>query len=99
MVAEQRDDDMADKSKRSPGSSRRSRRETKPITQEKIKQETVHTKRNETEHIKIPQSQYTDKVVDMTVVLQEPVHQIQTMHRKSWRRKPNKWIWVGRPIQ
>ena len=45
MVAEQRDDDMADKSKRSPGSSRRSRRETKPITQEKINQETVHTKR------------------------------------------------------
>ena len=56
MVAEQRDDDMADTSKRSPGSSRRSRRETKPITPDKINQETVHTKRSETEHIKIPQS-------------------------------------------
>ena len=66
MVAEQRDDHMADESKwRSPGSSSRSRREKKPITQEKITQvscpsrflrwnETKHTEWNETKHIKIP---------------------------------------------
>ena len=40
-------------SKRSPGPSRRSRRETKPLTPEKINQETEHTEQNETEHIKI----------------------------------------------
>ena len=54
MVAEQRDNHMADESKwRSPGLSRRSRRETKPLTPEKINQETEDTKQNETEHIKI----------------------------------------------
>ena len=91
MVAELRDDHMADVSKRrSPGSSRRPRRGTKPITHEKINQETEHTNRNETKLIKIPQNQYTDKVVDETVVIQETVSQIQTTHRKIWRRKPDK---------
>ena len=65
MVAEQRDDHMADESKwRRLGSSRRSRRETKPIIQEKVNHVTKHTKRNETTHIKITQNQYTDKVVE-----------------------------------
>ena len=56
MVAELRDDHMADESKRkSPKSPRRPRRDTKPITPEKINQETTkHTNRNETKHIKIP---------------------------------------------
>ena len=55
MVAEQRDDHMADESKwRRPGSSRRSRRETKPITTEKINQVTKHTKLDETKHINNP---------------------------------------------
>ena len=68
MVAEQRDDHVADESKwRRPGSSRRSRRETKPNNQEKINHVTKHTKRNETTHIKITQNQYTDKVVDVSV--------------------------------
>ena len=81
MGAEQRDDHMADESKwRSPRSSRRSRRETKPITQEKINQETKQTTRNETKHTNIPQNQCTDKVVDGIVVRQELVSQIQTMH-------------------
>ena len=75
MVAEQRGDDMASASKwRSPGSSRRSRRETKPITQEKINQET--------EYIKIHQNQCTDKAVDVSVVMQEQVSQIQLTHRE-----------------
>ena len=74
VVAEQRDDHMADESKwRRRGSPRRSRREMKPITQEKINQETQHTKRNEIKHIMIHQNQYTAKVVDVTVVVQEPV--------------------------
>ena len=69
------DVDFFDESKwRRPQSSRRSRRETKPSTQEKINKET--------EHIKMPQNQYTDKVVDVTVVIQEQVSQIQTMHRE-----------------
>ena len=66
MVAEQRDDHMVDESKwRSRGSSRRSRRETKPIIQEKIN--------HETKHIKIHENQYADKVVDVTVWIQDPV--------------------------
>ena len=52
-------------SKRSPGSSSRCRTETKPVTPEKINQETEHIKPNETEHIKIPQNPYTDRVVDV----------------------------------
>ena len=48
---------------RRPESSRRSRRETKPSTQEKITQEKIN---QETECIKIPQNQYTDKVVNVT---------------------------------
>ena len=60
---------------RHPGSSRRSRKETEPITQEKINQET--------EYINIPQNQHTDKVVDVTVVRQETVHQNQTMHKRA----------------
>ena len=100
MVAEQRDDHMADESTwRRPGSSRRSRRETKPIIQEKINHVTKHTKRNETTHIKITQNQYTDKVVDVSVERQGQDPQIQTTRRKSWRRKPSKWIWVGPPIR
>ena len=100
MVAEQRDDHMADESKwRRPRSSRRSRRETEPIIQEKINHVTKHTKRNETTHIKITQNQYTDKVVDVSVERQGQDPPIQTTHRKSWRRKPNKWIWVGPPIR
>ena len=91
MVVEQRDDQMADESKwRLPGSSRRSRSETKPITQEKINHVTKHTKRNETKHIKITQNQYTDKVVDVSVEMQRHFPPIQTAHRKSWRRKPDK---------
>ena len=55
-----------------------------PITQEKINQETEHTNRNETKHTKIPQNQYTDKVVDETVVVQETGHsKIQTMTQKD----------------
>ena len=46
-----------------PGSSRRSRKETEPFNQEKINQETEYTK--------IPQNQYTDRVVDVTVVMKE----------------------------
>ena len=34
---------------------------------------------------KIPQNQYTDKVVDVSVAMQRQFPQIQTMHRKSWR--------------
>ena len=60
---------LVDKSKRSPGSSRRSRRETKPVKQEKIN--------HETEYTKIAQHQYTDKVVEVTVVIQEHVSQIK----------------------
>ena len=52
-------------SKRSPGSSSRCRTETKPVTPEKINQETEHIKQNETEHIKIPQNPYTDRVADV----------------------------------
>ena len=49
---------------------------------EKINQVTKHVKRNETKHIKIPKNQYTDKDVDVTVVIKDlPVSQIQTMHR------------------
>ena len=40
----------------------------------------------ETKHIKIPQNQYTDKAVDVSVVMQEQVSQTQPMHSKSWRR-------------
>ena len=47
---------------RSPESSRRPRREKEPITQEKINQVTTN--------IKISQIQYTDKVVDVSVVMQ-----------------------------
>ena len=47
---------------------------------------------------KIERWQHTDKVVDVTVVIKDPVHQIQTIHRKSCSRKP-KWIWLGPPIQ
>ena len=50
---------------RRPGSSRRSCGETEPIIQEKINQET--------EHNKVPRNQYTDKVVNVTVVIQEQV--------------------------
>ena len=53
---------------------------------------------NETTHIKITQSQCTDKVVDVTVVIQGQESQIQTTHRKSWSRRPNEWNWVGPPI-
>ena len=63
----------------------------KKITQEKIYQET--------ECIKIPQNEYTDKVVDVTFEVQKQSPQMQTMHRKSWRRKPDKRVWVGRPIR
>ena len=42
--------------------------------------------------------EYTDKVVDVSVEMQRQFPQIQTMHRKSWRRTPNKWIWVGLPV-
>ena len=66
MAAEQRDDHMADESKRSPRSPRRSRRETKPITPEKINQETEHTKQNETKHIKFPQDTYTQSMHRMS---------------------------------
>ena len=45
------------------------------------------------------QNQYTDKVVDVTVEVQRQFHQVQTRHRKSWRRKPEKLVWVGLPIQ
>ena len=99
MAAEQRDDRMADesntsstRSKRSPGSSRRSRRETKPTTPKKINQETDHTKQNETKHIKIPQNQCTDKIVDVSSAEQRKVSQIRTTHRKSRTRRPDKWI-------
>ena len=54
-------------SKRSPRSSSRSRRETKPITPEKINRETEHIKPNGTEYSKIPQNPYTDRVVDVFV--------------------------------
>ena len=88
MVAEQRDDHMADESKwRSLGSSRRSRRETKPIIQEKINHVTKHTKLNETKHIKIPQNQYTDKVVDVIVVTQGQESQIQNCAQKELEKE------------
>ena len=75
-----RDDHMADESKwRRPGSPRRSRRETKQIIQEKINHE-----------IKIPQNQYNDKVVDVSVEMQRQFPLIQTVHRKSWGREPDK---------
>ena len=45
-----------------PNRQKRSRRETKPIIQEKIKQET--------EHIKIHQNQCTNKVADESVAMQ-----------------------------
>ena len=61
--------------------------ETPRILKEKINQET--------EHIKISQNQYTDKVVDLTVVIQRQLTQNQTMHRT----KPDKRVWVGPPIQ
>ena len=46
----------------------------KKITQEKINQEKCN---HETEYIKIPQNQYTDRVVDVTVVIQEQVSKIK----------------------
>ena len=46
----------------------------KKITQEKINQEKSN---HETEYINIPQNQYTDRVVDVTVVIQEQVSQIK----------------------
>ena len=88
MEAEQRDDHMADESKgRTPGSSRRSRRETKTITQRKINQETKHAKWNGTIHIKITQNQYTDKVDDVTVVIKDPVPQIQNYAQKELEKE------------
>ena len=45
----------------------------KPVTQEKIN--------HGTEHKKIPQNPYTDKVVDVTVAIQKQFHLVQTMHR------------------
>ena len=86
-------------SKRSPGSSSRSRRETKPITPEKIKQETEPIKQKETEYIKIPQDPYTDRVVGVFVASQRKVPQNQLMHGRGRRRKPDNRIWVGLPIQ
>ena len=59
---------------RRPESLSRSRRETEPITHEKITQEKIN---HETEYIKIPQNRYTDKVVDVTVVIQDQVSQIK----------------------
>ena len=70
-------------SKRSPESSGRSRRETKPITTEKINQETEHIKQNETEYIKIPQNPFTDRVVDVFVASQRKVPQDQPVHGKE----------------
>ena len=52
---------------RRPGSSRRSRREAEPVTQEKITQEKINP---ETEYIQVPQNQYTDKVVGASVAIQ-----------------------------
>ena len=57
----------------------------KKITQEKITQEKIY---QETEYIKIPQNQYTDKTVDVTVEVQRQFHQMEMMQRKSRRRKP-----------
>ena len=54
-----------------------------PINQEKITQEKIN---QETEHVKISQNQCTDKVVDVTVVIQRQLLQNPTMHR----RKPDK---------
>ena len=50
----------------------------KKITLEKINQEKINHK---TKYIKISQNQYTDKVVDVTVVIGEIVTLMQTMHR------------------
>ena len=62
----------------------------KPVTQEKIN--------HGTEYIKISQNPYTDKVVDVTVVRQEPVSP-DVNDAQNWRRKPDKRTWVGPPIQ
>ena len=45
--------------------------------------ETSHPREDQplTEYIKIPQNPYTDKVVDVTVVITEIVTLMQTMHR------------------
>ena len=64
---------------RSPKSSRRSRREKEPISQDKIN--------NETKHIKIPQTQYIDKVDDVSVAMQRQVFQIQTTFKESVHSK------------
>ena len=52
-----------------------------------------------TNHFKILQNQYIDKVVGKPVESCGQDLQIQTVHRKRWRRKPDKWIWVGPPIR
>ena len=51
----------------------RANREKVPIPQENINQETKHAKWNETKHINIPQNQYNDKVVDVSVAMQRQV--------------------------
>ena len=48
---------------------------------------------------RFPQNQHTDRVVGVIVEVQRQFPQVQAMHRKSWRRKPDKWVWVGPPIQ
>ena len=53
--------------------------ETAPITQEKISQET--------EHIKIPQNQYTDEAVDVTVVIKETVISDSNGAQKDWEKE------------
>ena len=42
------------------------------------------------EHIKNPQNPYTDKVADVSVSMQRQFPQTLPMHRKSWRRRPDK---------
>ena len=57
----------------------------KKITLEKINQEKIN---HETKYIKISQNQHTDKVVDVTVAVQEQV--LPRNDAQSWRRKPDK---------
>ena len=66
--------------------------ETKPITPEKVNQETQHTKQNETKHIKIPPNQHTDEIVDVSIAMQRKSSQIQPVHRRSRTKRPDKWI-------
>ena len=61
----------------------------KRTTLEKINLEKIN---RETTYIKISQNQYTDKAVDVTVVIEEMSLRFKTMHRKIRRKRLNKWI-------